>query len=185
MIVRRLQSSDAAIYQQIRRCALKDVPQFVGPLAEQEAVSDLSELCSRMERYESEGIFPFGCFLDGECAGVASLSRKLNPKYSHKVFFWGLYVLPAHRGRSVGRQLMEHRIAFARELPGVRFATLQVTTTNKPARILDQRFGFLSCGIEPQALHLDGKFYDFELMQLDLSDLDRQAKSTTEFRIHG
>jgi L-amino acid N-acyltransferase YncA len=44
-----------------------------------------------------------------------------------------------------------------------------VTTTNEPARVLHQRFGFMSCGIEPQALCLDGKFYDFELMQLDLN----------------
>jgi hypothetical protein len=42
----------------------------------------------------------------------------------------------------------------------------------------------LSCGIEPQALHLDGKFYDFELMQLDFSGSNRQAKSTSDFRIH-
>src|SRR5262249_34783215 len=150
MSVRRLQSSDAVAYQHIRRCALKDVPQFVGPLAEQEALCDLPDLQHRMEHYESEGIFPFGCFSDNQWAGVAALSRKQNPKYSHKVFFWGLYVLPAFRGRSVGRLLMEHRIAFARALPGVRFATLQVTTTNEPAHALHQRFGFVSCGIEPK-----------------------------------
>ena len=168
--IRLLKSSDAMSYQRIRQCALKDVPQFVGPLAEQEALSELSELQERMENYETEGIYLFGCFLDGECAGVAALSRKLNPKYSHKVFFWGLYILPAYRRHSVGRRLMEHRIAFARNLPGVRFATLQVTTTNEPARILHRRFGFASCGIERQAMHLDGKFYDFELMQMDLNN---------------
>ena len=169
MVIRRLQSSDAMAYQQIRRHALKDVPQFVGPMAEQEANCDLAELQSRMADYEREGIFPFGCFLDGHCAGVAALSRKQNPKYSHKVFFWGLYILPEFRGRAIGRQLMEYRIAFARSLPGVRFATLQVTTTNEPARMLHQRFGFVSCGIEPQVLQLDGKFYDFESMQFDLN----------------
>lgn len=169
MVVRRLKSSDVTAYQQVRRHALKDVPQFVGPLAEQEALCDLAELQARMDNYEAEGVFPFGCFIGKDCAGVAAFCRKLNPKYSHKVFFWGLYVLPAYRGRSVGRQLMEHRIAFARGISGVRFATLQVTTTNEPARILHQRFGFVSCGIEPQALHLNGKFYDFELMQLDLN----------------
>ena len=169
MTVRRLQPADAAIYHHLRQCALKDVPPFVGPLAENEAALELSELQSQMARYESDGIFSFGCFVENQCAGVAALSRKLNPKYSHKVFFWGLYVLPAYRGHSVGRRLMEHRIAFARSLPGVRFATLQVTTTNQPARLLHQRFGFVSCGLEPQALNLDGQFYDFELMQLDLT----------------
>jgi len=168
MVVRRLQSSDAESCQRVRRRALADVPQFVGPLAEQEALCDLAELKMRMDAYEAEGVFPFGCFLGEQCAGVAALSRKLNPKYSHKVFFWGLYILPEFRGQSIGRSLMEHRIAFARSLPGVRFATLQVTTTNQPARVLHQRFGFVSCGIEPSALCLNGQFCDFELMQLAL-----------------
>jgi len=80
MVVRRLQSSDAEVYQRVRRHALTDVPQFVGPLAEQEALCDLAELKTRMDAYEAEGVFPFGCFLDEQCAGVAALSRKLNPK---------------------------------------------------------------------------------------------------------
>jgi ribosomal protein S18 acetylase RimI-like enzyme len=167
-LIRRLQSSDAAAYLQVRRHALKDVPQFVGPLAEQEALCDLAELQTRMDSYEAEGVFTFGCFLGERCAGVAALSRKSNPKYAHKVFFWGLYIMPEFRRRSIGRQLMEDRIAFARSLPGVRFATLQVTTTNEPARVLHQRFGFVSCGIEPAALLLDGRFYDFEFMQMTL-----------------
>jgi len=167
-VIRRLEPKDAAAYQRIRRAALADVPQFVGPLAEQEALSDVAELERRMESYETEGVFVFGCFFGEECAGVAAMSRKLNPKYSHKVFFRGLYILPEFRGRSVGRRLMECRIEFARRLTGVKFATLQVTTTNEPARVLHQRFGFVSCGVEPGAMNLNGKFYDFELMQLDL-----------------
>lgn len=153
---RLLQPSDAAIYQSIRQQALQDVPQFVGPLAEQEALEELSILETRMGRSQSDGCYRFGCFSNRECIGVAALSQKLNPKYSHKVFFWGLYVLAAWRGRSAGRRLMEGRISFARSLKGVRFATLQVTTTNEPARALHQRFGFTSCGIEPQALCLEG-----------------------------
>jgi L-amino acid N-acyltransferase YncA len=50
---------------------------------------------------------------------------------------------------------------------------LQVTTTNELARVLHQRFGFVSCGIEPQAMNLNGKFYDFELMQLDVNSLTK------------
>ena len=171
MVVRLLQPSDAAAYHHIRRAALDDVPQFVGPLAEQEALCDLATLQSRMAGYESEGIFPFGCFIDQQCAGVAALSQKLNPKYAHKVFFWGLYILPAFRGQSIGCELMKHRIAFAKSR-GARFATLQVTTTNAPARALHMRFGFVSCGIEPKAMLLNGRFYDFELMQLDLSRVE-------------
>jgi ribosomal protein S18 acetylase RimI-like enzyme len=169
MTFRRLQSSDAIIYQQIRRHALNEMPQFVGPLAEQEALSELTQLQSCMDGYESEGIFPFGCFLDAECAGVAALTRKLHPKYSHKLFLWGMYILPAYRGRSIGRHFMEHLLSFAHNLNGVRFVILQVTTSNAPARVLYQRFGFVSCGIEPQAIRLGEMFHDFEMMQLDLN----------------
>lgn len=36
-----------------------------------------------------------------------------------------------------------------------------------PSLWLDlEMISFVSCGVEPQALLLDGKFYDFELMQL-------------------
>lgn len=80
MVVRLLQPSDAVAYLRVRRHALTDVLQFVGPLAEQEALCDLAELKTRMDAYEAEGVFPFGCFLDEQCAGVAALSRKLNPK---------------------------------------------------------------------------------------------------------
>lgn len=168
MTLRRIQVSDAADYQAVRRAALKDVPQFVGPAAEQEAGCSLSELESWIQNEEAEGIYRFGVFLDGHCAGVTAVSRKLNPKYAHKVFLWGLYILPEFRGRSLGRKLVEEQIMFVRTMPGVRFATLQVTTTNEPARMLYRRCGFVSCGVEPQAMCLDGKFYDFELMQLDL-----------------
>ncbi len=169
MVIRRLQPSDAEAYQQVRRHALKDVPQFVGPLAEQDALCDLVQLRSRVSTGEAEGVFRFGCFLGERCVGIAAFSRHLNPKYSHKVFFWGLYILPEFRGRSIGRRFMEDRIHLARSLSGVRFATLQMTTTNEPARALHQRFGFVSCGIEPQALCLDGRFYDVELLQMTLT----------------
>jgi L-amino acid N-acyltransferase YncA len=168
LTVRRIQPADVAAYQHVRQHALQDVPQFVGPSAEWEALADLASLQMRMANYESEGTFPFACFSGNDCAGVAAFTRKSNPKYAHKVFFWGLYVLPAYRKNSVGSLLMQHRIAFAKTLPGVRFATLQMTTTNNAARALHRRFGFISCGIEPAALNLNGTLHDFELMQLDL-----------------
>jgi ribosomal protein S18 acetylase RimI-like enzyme len=167
--VRQLDSNDAAAYQKVRRHALMDVPQFVGTLAEQDTLSEIEQLQSRMDNDESEGVYRFGYFLNQECVGVAAFTRNLNPKYSHKVFFWGLYILPHYRGRSIGTHLMEHRISLAQTLKGVRFAMLQVTTTNKPARALHARYGFVSWGIEPQALNLNGTFYDVEMMQLDLT----------------
>jgi hypothetical protein len=72
MTVQHLQSSDTPIYQHIRGCALKNVSQLVRPLAQYEALSDLPDLQHRMEHYDSERIFPFGCSSGNGCAGVTS-----------------------------------------------------------------------------------------------------------------
>ena len=169
MPIRSLLPSDAEAYRRIRQVSLAEVPQFVGPLAEQEAQSPVALLQTRLTQYESEGLFPFGFFVGNHCAGVAALSQKANPKYAHKVFFWGMYVMPEFRGRHIGRNLMKHRIDFARNRLKARFVSSQVTTTNKPSLALHHRFGFISCGVETHAMLLDGKFHDFELMHLDLN----------------
>jgi ribosomal protein S18 acetylase RimI-like enzyme len=168
-VVRLLEPSDAGVYQALRRSALVEVPEFVGPSAEREARCEAGELRARMVSHRAEGIYRFGCFVDGTCAGVAAQTQNPNPRYSHKVFFWGLYVAPAFRRQAVAGALMEHRLAFARSLPGVKFVMLQVTTSNHHSRRLHERHGFVSCGIEPGAMRLeDGRMFDFELMQLRL-----------------
>ena len=168
MNIRLLEPSDAALYRRIRQQALAEAPQFVGPLGEREAGSDLADLQARLAAYPSEGVRVFGLFMADTCAAVAGLSRQPNPKYAHKLFLWGLYVLPDHRGRSVGRGLLQWLLDYARELPGVRFVALQVTKTNEPARALYLAHGFRRYGEEPAALLVDGRSFDFELMQLDL-----------------
>jgi len=168
MIIRLLQPGDAACYQDIRRRALAEAPQFVGPLGEREAASDPAELTARMAAYPLEGIYLFGCLLDEDCVAVAGLNRSQNPKYAHKMFLWGMYVVPEYRGRSIAHRMLENLLAHAREQKGVRFVTLQVTATNEPAKALYRSHGFASYGIEPEALRLDGRCYDFEMMQLPL-----------------
>jgi ribosomal protein S18 acetylase RimI-like enzyme len=177
MLFRSLQPADAAVYRQIRRTALSEVPQFVGPLAEQEALSGLVPLQSQLARYPGEGNYAFGFFFGTDCAAVAVLTRKMHANYAHKLFLWGMFVRPDYRGRSIGRHFLTHLLGFARQQPGVRFVSLQVTTTNAPAKALYRRHGFETYGVEPQALLHDGSFYDFEMMQLDLAQPARNGSS--------
>jgi ribosomal protein S18 acetylase RimI-like enzyme len=177
MLFRSLQPADAAVYRHIRRTALNEVPQFVGPMAEQEALSGLVPLQSQLARYPIEGNYAFGFFFGTDCAAIAVLTRKMHAKYAHKLFLWGMFVRPDYRGRSVGRHFLAHLLAFAREQPGVRFVSLQVTTTNEPAKALYRGHGFTSYGVEPQAVVHEGSFYDFEMMQLDLAQPPSGATS--------
>jgi ribosomal protein S18 acetylase RimI-like enzyme len=160
---------DAPAYRSLRQRALAEAPQYVGPLGEREAMSSVEDLQTRLTAYPGEGVSMVGGFVDGICTAAAGLNRSLNHKYAHKMFLWGMYVLPEHRGCSLGRQLLEHLLALAREQAGVRFVQLQVTSTNDPAVSLYRRGGFVRYGLEPSALRLDGRDYDFALMQCELS----------------
>jgi hypothetical protein len=62
MTIRLLRPSEAESYRDLRRRALAEAPQFVGPWGEREAASDLAELTGRLTAYPKEGIQVFGCF---------------------------------------------------------------------------------------------------------------------------
>jgi ribosomal protein S18 acetylase RimI-like enzyme len=169
MIIRPLQPGDAAGYLALRRRALAEAPQFVGPLGEREAMGGMEELLDRLAAYPAEGTQVFGSFANEALAAAAGLNRSQNPRYSHKMFLWGMYVLPEYRRQACGRGLLEHLLDLARGRQGVRLVNLQVTAANEPAKAFYRRSGFASYGIEPVALQLDGQFYDFEMMQCVLA----------------
>src|SRR5579871_326248 len=98
MVVRRIAIEDVEVYQGVRRRALEEVPEFVGPQAEWEARCGVGELRERLGRYEEEGLYAFGYFREGGCLGVAGMRRELGERWRHKVFFWGLYVMREGRG---------------------------------------------------------------------------------------
>ena len=169
-VIRPIGPGDAGTYQLLRRTSLQEAPPLVGPRAEREARADLAALAALLEAYPREGVQAFGLFQDGECAAAAALARPADAKYAHKLFLWGMYVLPAHRGKSVGRRLLAHLVEYARGQAGVRRIALQVTTTNAAAKTLYGKFGFVTYGIEREAMRLGGESHDFELMELELAD---------------
>ncbi|MEU3061757.1 GNAT family N-acetyltransferase [Streptomyces subrutilus] len=56
-------------------------------------------------------------------------------------------VAPGHRGRGIGRALMEHAADFARER-GAGHLWLEVSTVNAPAVHAYRRMGFTLCGLD-------------------------------------
>lgn len=71
-----------------------------------------------------------------------------------------MYVAPAHRSQGVGKQLLKHALGFAACLDGVRQVTLVVTSGKAAALALYQSMDFTVCGQEPDALMVDGVYYD-------------------------
>jgi ribosomal protein S18 acetylase RimI-like enzyme len=68
-----------------------------------------------------------------------------------------VYVAPPHRSRGVGQALVEAALGFASTLPGITQVLLCVSEKTPPAVALYQRLGFVTWGIEPDALRVRGE----------------------------
>lgn len=96
--------------------------------------------------------------------GTVALLRSTRDKERHKGNVIAMYVAPEAGGRGVGRALLDELLARAARVDGLRQITLLVTYTNDAARALYTSLGFRAYGREPEALCVDGVFYDADLM---------------------
>jgi ribosomal protein S18 acetylase RimI-like enzyme len=97
----------------------------------------------------------FGAFAP-ELRGAVGIRRLERPKLHHKAELWGMYVRASHRRAGLGRRLVEAAIQFAREQDGVRQVHLAVTERAVAAAALYESLGFVTWGIEPAGLRVDG-----------------------------
>ena len=99
---------------------------------------------------------------DGRLVGRLSLARDNHPS-SHHVADLGLMIAASHRRRGIGRALLEHAIAWARDA-GVRKLELHVFPWNEPAIALYEAFGFEREGVRREHYRRDGAYVDAILM---------------------
>ena len=86
----------------------------------------------------------------------------------HTAVIWGMHVAAEHQEKGYGRALLIAALDRAREVPGLALVRLSVESTNEPARTLYASLGFDTYGVERRALLVGGKYYDEELMALEL-----------------
>lgn len=160
--IRPLGPDDVETWRAIRLAALRNAPEAFGQTYEHAAAQPLEHFASGLARPD-----PIFCAFDGgEAVGTAGFFVMGGSKMSHRGQLWGMYVAPPQRGRGVGRALIEAVIDQAR--PRVEQIHLHVVTTNACAYRLYRRMGFKPYGIEPRALHHDGRYYDETMMVLEL-----------------
>ena len=80
----------------------------------------------------------------------------------------GTFLLPAWRGRGVGRALFLETCSFARS-SGYRKIVIQVRASNQAAKAFYQRVGFRECGRLIRQVVIDGREDDEILMEFFLS----------------
>jgi ribosomal protein S18 acetylase RimI-like enzyme len=160
--VRKLDEADLSQFHLLRLEALRLHPEAFGVSFEEER----DEGSARMI-----GAYPsatFGAFSDGRIVGCAGLLVPTRVKQRHHGNLFSVFVTASWRGRGVSRVLLDEVIGHARAAE-LKHVTLSVTIGNMAARALYRSAGFVSFGVEPDALLIDGVSYDEERMVLRLT----------------
>jgi ribosomal protein S18 acetylase RimI-like enzyme len=156
-IIRQLVADDAAAFRKLRLTGLVEAPTAFGSSYAAEKDSTDADFAGIIARN-----YVAGAFVDDRLAGVAAFFAMNGEKTSHRGNIWGVYVDPACRGSGVARALLEHVLAHARQ--HVLQVHLSVVAGNGAALALYERLGFVSYGLEPRSLRVDGEFHDEHLM---------------------
>ena len=166
MRVRLLGPADAAAFQTLRLQALIEDPVAFASSYEEERDTPMPVVAERLIALPDRAIV--GAFDGARLVGLAAWHREEMRKLHHKGFVWGVFVAATHRGRGLGRLLVEAVIAHARRAHGIRQLNLTAYAANKAAVALYESLGFVTYGREPAAICVDGMLHDDVHMSLRL-----------------
>lgn len=168
--VRQLTLHDAADYQRLRLLGLQESPAAFSSSYEQEAGRTMDEIAARVNSAPDGSRCVFGAFVDDQLVGLVAVIRPPQEKLRHSAELAGMYVAPEFRQCGLGQALLAVALEHARSLAGVRQIRLGVNAANKAAIALYQSVGFTRYGTEPEALFIDGCYYDLESYFLRLAE---------------
>ncbi|MFD7236569.1 GNAT family N-acetyltransferase [Streptomyces syringium] len=95
---------------------------------------------------EDDGTTRVVVALDGDGTLCGAITTEFSA-WNSRLIIADVRVAPGHRGRGVGRGLMDRALDHGREL-GARTAWLEVTNVNAPAVRAYRRMGFTLCGVD-------------------------------------
>lgn len=173
VVIRPLRADDAVAYHAQRIRALREHPEAFGRTPEE--VDSVEVWAARLrEDLASENDLMLGAFEGDALVGVAGVYRERAVKHRHVAYLWGVYVVPEQRGKDIGRALVMEAIARVRAWRDLEYLWLDVNTVNTPARTLYASIGFTGAAVKPRSLKVAGRYYDEELMVLDLTSARRR-----------
>ena len=106
--------------------------------------------------------------------GNAIVERNRTKRYAHRAEI-SITVIKEFWGRGVGTRLMQMMIDFAKET-GVEILYLEVRSDNARAISLYEKFGFSKIGVYEDFFKIDEKYYNADLMTLNLKKSQKNEK---------
>ena len=106
----------------------------------------------------------FVAVADGKVVGWCDVAVRPRLTQQHSGIL-GMGVIRDHRGKGIGRSLMQATLAAAKA-SGIRRIELTVRVDNEPAKHLYESFGFVTEGLCKRHMCIDDRFIDSWLMAL-------------------
>ncbi|MCH7314182.1 GNAT family N-acetyltransferase [Acinetobacter sp. ANC 3882] len=148
-------------FRTIRLSALAKAPEMFGSTYSIEVVKPLNffENCL-------SGSTIFGVYHKDKIIGLATLTRELGIKLSHKAHLSSVFIEPEFQRRGIANRLLMTVIEHSKD--HLEQILLIVADDNQPAIKLYQKFGFQAYGVESKALKNNAEYTDELLMKLFL-----------------
>jgi GNAT superfamily N-acetyltransferase len=166
LIIRTLTADDADAFRSFRIAALRESPLSFGASADDEEQLSAEEWRNRLSAGRGN---VYGCVAsEGSLVGTVGVYIAEHGDAGDGPWLWTMYVAPEHRGRGIGRRLIERAVRELRAHGETRPLRLRVTHASPHARALYLGVGFSSVGCETNVPWHSGQTVDVETMSLPL-----------------
>ncbi len=166
--IRPLSEPDLLGYKALRDAMLTSHPEAFTSHADTERLRAIASYRSRLAG-NGPTLFTLVALDAGRVVGALTCEREPRRKVQHIAHLVGMMVADTHRGRGIGRALLQAALERLRTVPALAQVTLSVTAGNRAATGLYESAGFSRYGSLPDAIRLpDGRRLDKDLMLLRL-----------------
>ena len=164
--IRRLTAEDAEAFSTLRRAVTAGNPAQMGLSLEEELSRPIEGFRAQLASALPNAVF--SAFVGPVLAATAAVSRTGQfGSTEHKMVMWGVFTHPVFRRRGLSRAAVRAALEHSSTC-GIRRVNLLVYVPNEAAVALYQSLGFSRCGTEPEALQLDGTYFDGVHMTLNV-----------------